>query len=135
MRLNGKINKRGDVLRLSHAVYKWCADNIGYGRKRYVPILVVERWNSTEYDEGEVGWYSDGVIHIAYDRVKTVEETVRTVIHEWTHYTQTRKVVRYVEGIPYHEQQCEIEAFRNESALYKTCWAGIRGKFKSLKNQ
>lgn len=128
MTLRDKITKKGEVTHLATAVYDWCAKNIGYGRKRYVPILIVERWNSTEYDAGEVGWYSDGVIHVAYDRVKTVEETIRTVIHEWTHYTQTRKVVRYVDGVPYHEQKCEIEAFRNEEALYKTCWTSIRTK-------
>lgn len=112
--------------------YKWCGKHIGYGRKRYIPELFIERWNSTDYARGECGYYSDNEIHIAYDKVGTVESLIRTVIHEWTHYVQPARFLRYKEGVPYHAQPCEIQAFEQEELLYRACWTSIRTKIKSL---
>lgn len=125
MELTDKIKRKREALLIAVDTTQWCAAHIGYGRKKYIPELFVERWNSTDYDKDETGYYSDYELHIAYDKVGTVEGLIRTIIHEWTHYTQTHNKVRYAEGVDYREQVCEVEAFKNEEVLYPACWANI----------
>lgn len=65
---------------------------------------------------------------VCINRNETVEEMVKTVIHEYTHYLQPiRKYYSKVAKITgYFENPYEIEATKNEKTLYKKCWKDIR---------
>lgn len=121
------LTKRGCSL-ITTGVVEWCALNMPGGRKKYWPAIIVERWDSIYYDAGEVAFYDvdDNEIHLAYNKIRTVEELVRTVIHEWTHYNQSRRKILKDQDEQYREQECEVEAFAAEERLYQRCWTDIQ---------
>lgn len=53
---------------------------------------------------------------------ETIADVVSTVIHEYTHYLQSRNQYRYYEKNYYYSTNpCEREARRNEEKYTKTC--------------
>ena len=126
--LKTKLKTKKGCELFAPAVIEWCAVNMKSGKKRYWPNVVIELWDSTFYDDGEVGYFdSDDVeIHLAYNKIRNVEELIRTIIHEWTHYIQSRDVLLLDPAQEYRDQLCEVEAFKNEDTLYEKCWTDIK---------
>ena len=62
-----------------------------------------------QYDE------DTNVIYIYYPNIKTEEDVLRSLIHEYTHYKQDHKLFKkYKAMYSYDEDPTEIEAKRNE---------------------
>lgn len=68
-------------------VLDWCIEE--YGKSRYngdYPYVEFRKPDHTEIDH--VGYYDDidGTIFVNKDKVKSIEELVKTIIHEYAHY-------------------------------------------------
>ena len=62
-----------------------------------------------EYDD------DTNVIYIYYPNIKTEEDVIRSIIHEYTHYRQDHKLFKqYRQMYSYDENPIEIEAHKNE---------------------
>ena len=67
------------------------------------------RSTKAQYDE------DTNVIYIYYHNMKTEEDVLRSIIHEYTHYKQDHKLFKkYKAMYSYDEDPTEIEAKRNE---------------------
>ena len=67
------------------------------------------RSTKAQYDE------DTNVIYIYYPNMKTEEDVLRSIIHEYTHYKQDHKLFKkYKAMYSYDEDPTEIEAKRNE---------------------
>ena len=62
-----------------------------------------------EYDD------ETNVIYIYYPNMKSEEDVLRSIIHEYTHYKQDHKLFKkYIQLYSYDENPIEIEAHKNE---------------------
>ena len=67
------------------------------------------RTTKAEYDD------NTNVIYIYYPNMKSKEDVIRSIIHEYTHYRQDHKLFKkYRDIYSYDENPIEIEAKRNE---------------------
>ena len=67
------------------------------------------RSTKAQYDE------DTNVIYIYYPNMKTEEDIIRSIIHEYTHYRQDHKLFKqYRQLYSYDENPIEIEAHKNE---------------------
>ena len=67
------------------------------------------RTTKAEYDD------ETNVIYIYYPNMKTKEDVIRSIIHEYTHYRQDHKLFKqYRQMYSYDENPIEIEAHKNE---------------------
>ena len=67
------------------------------------------RSTKAQYDE------DTNVIYIYYPNMKTEEDILRSIIHEYTHYRQDHKLFKqYRQMYSYDENPIEIEAHKNE---------------------
>ena len=67
------------------------------------------RSTKAQYDE------DTNVIYIYYPNMKTEEDILRSIIHEYTHYRQDHKLFKqYRDMYSYDENPIEIEAHKNE---------------------
>ena len=67
------------------------------------------RTTKAEYDD------ETNVIYIYYPNMKTKEDVIRSIIHEYTHYRQDHKLFKqYRQLYSYDENPIEIEAHKNE---------------------
>ena len=59
-------------------------------------------------------------ISIYYPNMKSKEDVIRSIIHEYTHYRQDHKLFKqYRQMYSYDENPIEIEAHKNEEEDYK----------------
>ena len=67
------------------------------------------RTTKAEYDD------NTNVIYIYYPNMKSKEDVIRSIIHEYTHYRQDHKLFKqYRQLYSYDENPIEIEAHKNE---------------------
>ena len=72
---------------------------------------------SGEHSKTSIAQYDDvaNIIYIYYPNIKTEEDVLRSLIHEYTHYRQDHKLFKkYKAMYSYDEDPTEIEAKRNE---------------------
>ena len=72
---------------------------------------------SGEHSKTSIAQYDDetNIIYIYYPNIKTEEDVLRSLIHEYTHYKQDHKLFKkYKAMYSYDEDPTEIEAKRNE---------------------
>ena len=72
---------------------------------------------SGEHSSTTKAQYDDetNIIYIYYPNIKTEEDVLRSLIHEYTHYRQDHKLFKkYKAMYGYDEDPTEIEAKRNE---------------------
>ena len=70
-----------------------------------------------EHSKTSVAQYDDetNIIYIYYPNIKTEEDILRSLIHEYTHYKQDHKLFKqYRQMYSYNENPIEIEAHKNE---------------------
>ena len=70
-----------------------------------------------EASKTSIAQYDDetNIIYIYYPNIKTEEDVLRSLIHEYTHYRQDHKLFKkYKAMYSYDEDPTEIEAKRNE---------------------
>jgi len=83
---------------------------------------IYARLSGDEEAEGEhsttsKAQYDDetNIIYIYYPNMKTEEDVIRSIIHEYTHYRQDHKLFKqYRDMYSYNENPIEIEAHKNE---------------------
>lgn len=105
----------------------WCETNMGKKKKR-LPLTykVLTQKKGEEY----FGMYDPTInsIIIFRNRCETVRETLKCVIHEYTHYLQDlRGYSRVLREVGYRRHPQEIEARENEK-LFSKCWTDIKNK-------
>ena len=72
---------------------------------------------SGEHSSTSKAQYDDetNVIYIYYPNIKTKEDVIRSIIHEYTHYRQNHKLFKQYRAMySYDENPIEIEAHKNE---------------------
>ena len=72
---------------------------------------------SGEHSSTSKAQYDDetNIIYIYYPNMKTEEDVIRSIIHEYTHYRQDHKLFKQYRDIySYDENPIEIEAHKNE---------------------
>ena len=70
-----------------------------------------------EHSKTSIAQYDDetNIIYIYYPNIKTEEDILRSLIHEYTHYRQDHKLFKqYRQMYSYNENPIEIEAHKNE---------------------
>ena len=70
-----------------------------------------------EHSKTSIAQYDDetNIIYIYYPNMKTEEDVIRSIIHEYTHYRQDHKLFKQYRDIySYDENPIEIEAHKNE---------------------
>lgn len=105
---------------------KWCKKNIGINNRRKTKLKVVVRVNFPK-DEHERfirgAYYSeDNKIHVYHVNCKTINDIIKTIIHEYTHYLQSMK--KYWEMYKTHYYSThpyERQADRNEEKYFDLC--------------
>lgn len=106
---------------------RWCRANMGTNRRR--------RWRPSwhivmdKYDSGDYGEYDadDNEIYIYWNNIPTVEDLIRTAIHEWQHQLQPL-LANYHKHECYKSNPYEIEAREAEDRLFRPCWDAVRTK-------
>jgi hypothetical protein len=97
----------------------WCKRNIGLNyRRRTLPLL---EYHTKRGDGGDCGEYDfeDNVITVYKNSHRSVIDLIHTIIHEWTHYKQSKKkYYLYDDEFGYLNNPLEIEA-NNIADLYK----------------
>jgi Zn-dependent peptidase ImmA (M78 family) len=109
---------------------KWCRDHFGENdRKRTKLIIDLSKKNKKHKNDIFYGHYCfyRNKITLYENSCKTVYDIVSTVIHEYTHYLQSRtKYLSYQDAYYYSTNPYEREAKRNEDRYTKTCIKDIR---------
>lgn len=128
MRLNTPIHKVTDkqLLKIAEKTLIWCHTKLGPNpRKRTAVKLVLYPIGSPFYGAYD---HRKNTIIICKQKHKDIQEFVRTIIHEYTHYLQPiRKYYHLVEKLTgYDNNPYEQEAYRNEELLYKYCWNTVK---------
>ena len=68
-----------------------------------------------EHDATSIAEYYKGVIYLYLPNITNEEELLRSIIHEYTHYTQDSELLKkYKKIYSYDEDPNEIEAHKNE---------------------
>lgn len=114
------------IKKVCNLTIKWCKKNLGENETKILPLTLIVKNKMRNY----YGYYDHrkNSLIVCIDKNETVEELVKTVIHEYTHYLQPiRKYYFKVAKITgYWENPYEIEAQRNEEKLFKKCWKEVR---------
>lgn len=121
------LRSRRDVLRIGKQIEKWCRSNMGInGRKKYDPIITYYKSLDEDEDMGEYRYWDNEII-IYYNNCRTVENLIRTIIHEWQHQLQPMgKYERMLDDVGYEEHPFELEAEEAEDKYYKQVWIDIK---------
>jgi len=68
-----------------------------------------------EHDATSIAEYYEGVIYLYLPNITNEEELLRSIIHEYTHYTQDSELLaKYKQMYSYDKDPNEIEAHKNE---------------------
>ncbi len=120
-----ELKKKYAVLAL-----KWCVKNFGVcERKRTKLKLEISDRKRTMKKSNVFGVYCFYKIKITIygPNCKSLFEIVSTVIHEYTHYLQSRTMYsKYEKTHQYHHNPLEKEAKRNEKLYAKECYRNIK---------
>ena len=117
--------------RLTNLTIKWCRDFFGVNERKRTKLKVTFSYRQRKIKKSVVfGNYCfwRNVITIYLPHCNTTDEIVSTVIHEYTHYLQSRpKYQNYQKEYYYSTNPYEKEARRNEEKYTKLCYKEIKG--------
>tara|TARA_R110002051_G_scaffold212263_1_gene277444 strand:+ start:158 stop:538 length:381 start_codon:yes stop_codon:yes gene_type:complete len=113
-----------DIQQIIDYSYPKIQSHYGKGKLDYPPIelhqdiyarLSGDAEARGEHSSTSIAQYDKGKIYIYYPNVKTEEDILRALIHEYTHYTQDSELfAKYRDMYDYDEDPTEIEAHKNE---------------------
>jgi hypothetical protein len=113
----------------------FCGKEMGINRRRKKELVYV--LGKKEVD-GVHGFYDDedNEIHFMRKRIKTLDQFIKTFIHEYTHYLQPCKThyARLLELHGYENHPYEVEAFSNENVYFKKAYREIKYCFSLREN-
>jgi hypothetical protein len=116
--------------RITKLTVKWCRDFFGINEKKRTKLKLVFSERPRKIKGCIVfGNYCfwRNTITIYFPHCNTIDETVSTVIHEYTHYLQSRpRYQTYQKDYYYSTNPYEKEARRNEDRYTKMCILDIK---------
>lgn len=112
---------------------KWCRENFGVNerkrRKVYFELVPKLKKSGSFIVFGHYCFWRNKII-IYEESCKTIYDVVSTMIHEYTHYLQSRtKYQKYEETHYYSQNPLEREAKRNEECYTKLCIKEIKSGY------
>ena len=124
--MRSELRNRRDVLRIGRQVEKWCRSNMGInGRKKWDVAVTYYKSLDEDDDMGEYRYWDNEII-IYYNNCGSVENLIRTILHEWKHQLQPMsKYERMLDEHGYEEHPFEKEAEAAE-LKYKDVWMSIK---------
>lgn len=124
--MRSELRSRRDVLRIGRQVEKWCRSNMGInGRKKWDVAVTYYKSLDEDDDMGEYRYWDNEII-IYYNNCGSVENLIRTILHEWKHQLQPMsKYERMLDEHGYEEHPFEKEAEAAEEK-YKEVWMSIK---------
>lgn len=119
--------------KIVHMTLRWCQAVLGINNRRKNDLSVYIG-PQPEEEIKQVGAYYGcydcitNQICIYPENHNAVRELIKTVIHEYTHYTQPvrSRYYKYDEQYGYSRNPFEVQARKNEELLYKHCWKVIK---------
>lgn len=117
----------------ANATLEWCKDNLGINeRKRRELELGIshkKRMSGKFIFYGKYCFYRNRIV-IYIENCVTLKDLISTIIHEYTHYLQSRtKYAEYEKTYYYSTNPYERQAKRNEVKYTKLCLSDIRRRF------
>ena len=124
--MRSELRSRNDVLRIGRQVEKWCRSNLGInGRKKYDVLVTYYKSLDEDDDMGEYRYWDNEII-VYYNNCDSVEDLIRTILHEWQHQLQPMsKYESMLDDVGYEEHPFEKEAEAAE-LKYKDVWISIK---------
>lgn len=109
---------------------KWCEENIGINTRKRRELLVELSYRSRKMKKylvyGNYCFFRNKIV-IYVPNCKNRYDLISTLIHEYTHYLQSRcKYKHYEEQYSYSRNPYERQARRNELKYTKKCMRSIR---------
>lgn len=109
---------------------RWCKKNLGpnYRKRTKLKLEIIEkrRFLKKAIIYGNYCFYRNKIT-IYEPSCKNIYDVVSTVIHEYTHYLQSRNQYKvYEQSYYYSTNPCEREAKRNEQKYTKLCIKEIK---------
>lgn len=132
--MRSELRSRRDVLRIGRQVEKWCRSNMGVnGRKKYDVLVTYYKSVDGDEDMGEYRYWDNEII-IYYNNCNTVENLIRTIVHEWQHQLQAMsKYEKIHDELGYEDHPFEKEAEEAEDKYYKQIWIDIKPKINKIR--
>ena len=114
--------KQEEIVKIVNKVYPLisednnCCAKVEYYHNIYERLSGVKGMSGSSCAQGEYDW-SENKIYLYSSRLNTLEEIVRTLIHECVHSTQDKDIFDklYEEGYTYHTHPYEVEARHAET--------------------
>ena len=126
MKINSKTTSLStyEVRKIVNLTIKWCQSRLGVNNRRRQKFSVsIVKFGPAM---GEFDFKRNTVI-IYYGNNPSVKDIVKTTIHEYTHYLQSRtKYKEYEKFYYYSNHPCEREARRNEEKYTDMCIKEIK---------
>lgn len=109
---------------------KWCKENFGVNERKRTKLRFefTERKRRIKFHEvyGNYDFYRNKMT-LHESTCHTIYDVVSTIIHEYTHYLQSRpQYLKYQKNYYYSTNPYEREAKRNEDKYTKICIKDIR---------
>jgi hypothetical protein len=128
-----------NLKKISHLILEWCVNNLGKPNKKHDPLILTVSNISNFEKHGlseEKGVYDpiDTEITIYRYNLSSIEDLVKTVIHEYTHFLQMpnsrycRMYDKYDDEHGYWDNPLEVEARNNENKYYVECMEFLKIK-------
>jgi hypothetical protein len=119
----------------AYKIYWWCISE--YGRSKLNgPYPYLEFKKLDDYSKDDYGYYDEveKVIFINKNLHNTLEELVKTIIHEYTHYVkhsmhEYKILAKY---LSHHRNPLEVDARRIERRDYKKCLKFLKEEYKII---
>lgn len=115
---------REEAVRIANIALRWCKRELGVNkRKKYAPV-----WSIIKGYDTDVGEYDadENCVYVYWDNCDSVEELIRTCIHEWTHQNQPIKTKYFKYPGSYSRNPYERAARYAEDKHYKACFNYIK---------
>lgn len=126
------INKSSDNIKKRYVMLaiKWCKQNLGVNERKRTKLQIEVTRRSRHIKKclvyGNYCFYRNKIT-IHQEACTTIEELISTVIHEYTHYLQSRNQYKIYEQTYYYSTNpYEREAKRNEEKYTKICIKEIK---------
>lgn len=128
--MNKKFIDINQKKRLTNLTIKWCRDFFGVNEKKRTKLKVTFSYRQRKIKKAIVfGNYCfwRNTITIYLPHCNSIDEVISTVIHEYTHYLQSRpRYQTYQKEYYYSTNPYEKEARRNEDRYTKLCYSEIK---------
>jgi len=119
---------RTAISKIAKETIMFCSSALGVNVSKPLPsVSVIKRGRSSRYGEYD---YVKNKITIYYNICVDVRTMIKTIIHEYTHYTQNIEGLYFkmLEKYGYDAHPQEIESRMNEILYYSDCWNHIKNR-------